>query len=97
MQASGLPREITRRCTTVNVQSFLPGKALLVFTSTLIAFARFSRASSVRGGSPAFTIDLKTAYASVFEPAFRKVNSSLTQTYTITLFLVEKRKNRRYR
>ena len=43
------------------VQSFMSGKALLPFAATLISFAHFSRASSVRGGSPAVSIDLKTA------------------------------------
>ena len=43
------------------VQSFLSGEALLLFVSPLISFARFSRASSVRGGSPAVSIDVKTA------------------------------------
>jgi len=41
-----------------------------LFVSSRISFARFSRASSVRGGSPASSIDSKTAYASAFEPAF---------------------------
>jgi hypothetical protein len=43
------------------IQSVVSGKALLLFLSALISFARFSRISSVPGGSPAFSIDLKTA------------------------------------
>ena len=43
------------------IQSVVSGKALLLFLSAFISFARFNRISSVRGGSPAFSIDLKTA------------------------------------
>ena len=43
------------------VQSFMSGRTLLPFASTLSSFAPFRSASSVRGGSPAFSIDLKTA------------------------------------
>jgi len=60
-RAGDCPPAYLKRSEQQLIQSFGSGDVLLLIASALISFARSSRASSVWGGSPAFSIDLKTA------------------------------------